>query len=59
MKLLTDKELNEAFDNAFDAPVYFDHKPTGEEIFTARLRAVAQSQLNKVNWERSTCGEGK
>lgn len=44
--LLTDKELNEAWDNAFREAVYFDHKPTPEEIFIIRLRAVAKAQLS-------------
>ncbi len=47
-KLLCDKELNDAWENAFDKPVYLDHKPTLEEIFTIRLRAVAQAQLDKT-----------
>jgi hypothetical protein len=48
-ELLTDEEINKAFDSAFDKGVYFDHKPTVEEILTIRLRAVAQAQLAKNN----------
>ena len=46
--LLTDEELNRAWDDAFDTPVNFDHRPTGDEILTIRLRAVAKAQLAKV-----------
>ena len=42
--LLSDEEINKAFDEAFDKPISFDHKPTPEEIITIRLRAVAQAQ---------------
>ena len=45
--ILSDKELNEAWSNAFDKAVYFDHKPTQDELFVIRLRAVAQAQINK------------
>ncbi len=44
--LLSDEEINKAFDEAFDTPISFDHKPTPEEIITIRLRAVAQAQWN-------------
>ena len=44
--LLSDVEINKAFDEAFDKPIYLDHKPTSEEIITIRLRAVAQAQWN-------------
>ena len=44
--LLSDEEINKAFDEAFDKPIYLDHEPTPEEIITIRLRAVAQTQLN-------------
>jgi len=43
MRRLTDTELNQAFENFEDA--YFDHKPTAEEVFTLKLRAVASAQL--------------
>ena len=46
--LLTDEELNKAWDDVFDIPMNFDHYPTAEEIFTIRLRAVAKAQLAKV-----------
>ena len=46
--ILSDEELNKAFKGAFDKPVYYDHKPTPDEIMTIRLRAVAQAQLNKI-----------
>ena len=45
LKVLSDERLNETWNNTFDIPVNFDHKPTVEEIFTLRLRAVAQAQL--------------
>ena len=44
--LLSDVEINKAFDEAFDKPISFDHKPTPEEIITIRLRAVAEAQRN-------------
>jgi hypothetical protein len=43
--LLTDEEINKAFDSAFDKDVYFDPKPTTEEILTIRLRSVAQTLI--------------
>uniref|UniRef100_A0A6M3IY88 Uncharacterized protein n=1 Tax=viral metagenome TaxID=1070528 RepID=A0A6M3IY88_9ZZZZ len=42
--MLSDKEILAAYDNAFDNPVNFDHKPTPEEILLIRLRAVAKAQ---------------
>ena len=45
---LTDEELNKSFDGAFDIPVAIDHKPTPEEIFTFRLRAVAKAARAKL-----------
>jgi len=49
--ILTDTELNEAFDGAFSKPVNFNHKPTPEDLLTIRLRAVAQAQHDK-EWEK-------
>ena len=46
--LLTDEELNMAWDGAFDIPVDFGHHPTAEELFIIELRAVAKAQLAKV-----------
>ncbi len=40
MKELTDEQIWEAWANAFDKDVYFDHKPTPEEIMLIRIRAV-------------------
>lgn len=47
MKLerISDTEINKAFDGAFDKEVSFDHPPTPEDIILARLKAVAQAQL--------------
>ena len=42
-----DEEIQSAFDEAFDKPVYLDHEPTPEEIILIRLRAVAQAQHQK------------
>ncbi len=47
LRLLTDEELNYAFDHALDEGVNFDHKPTQEEIFTVYLRAVEKAVLAK------------
>lgn len=47
MNVLDDTELNEAFDHAFDKPIYLDHKPTPDEILTIRLRAVSQATIDK------------
>jgi len=47
--LLTPEQANKAFENAFEAPVTLDHKPTVEEIFTLELMAVAQDQLDKAD----------
>jgi len=40
---LTDKELLSVFENAFDEPVDFGHKPTEEEILLICLRAVEKA----------------
>ena len=44
--LLTDKEINSAFDGDF-GEIYFDHKPTADEIMLIKLRLVAKAQLAK------------
>lgn len=44
LRPLSDEELNKAWDNAFEKPINFDHKPTGDELLTIRLRAVAKAQ---------------
>lgn len=46
-ELLSDEEINKAWDDAFDKPIEFDHKPTAEEIFMIRMKAVAQAQLDQ------------
>jgi len=46
--LLTDKEIKEAWDNAFEKGINFDHKPAVDELFQIKLRAVAQAQLAKL-----------
>jgi len=43
-EILSDSELMNAWENAFEKGIYFDHKPTPEDIITLRLRAVAQAQ---------------
>lgn len=43
-KLLPDDQIMKAFESAFDEDVYFDHKPTPDEILLIRLRAVAKAQ---------------
>lgn len=45
MKLISDKELLETWEDAFDNPVYFDRKPTVDDYILVRLRAVAQAQM--------------
>ena len=45
--LLTDEELKAAWDGAFDNPVTFTKKPTVEDLFNVRLRAIAKAQLDK------------
>ena len=45
MKRLTDEEVNSLFDHALDKGVNFDHKPTLGEIFTVRLKAIADAQI--------------
>jgi len=43
--LLKPEDMDKAFEDAFEKPVSFDHKPTQEEIFNLKLKAVAQAQL--------------
>ena len=45
---LTDKQIDAAFEGAFDQPLYLDHKPTVEEIFTIKLRAVAHEAQKEL-----------
>ena len=42
-----DKELLDAWGNAFDKPIYFDHKPTEEELLLIRLKAVVAIAKSK------------
>lgn len=49
--LIRDEKIMEAFDGAFDKPIDFDHKPTVDEIFIIRLRAVAQAQAEELKRE--------
>ena len=54
--LLTKKQRGEAWENTFDKPVDFDHKPTQEEIFDWRLKSVAKAQLKRVMaWGDEAC----
>ena len=46
--ILTDEELNKAFDDTFEKGMDFDHKPSPEEIFTLQLRSVALAQEAKT-----------
>ncbi len=46
--LLSPEECFHAYDDAYDKPVNFDHKPTPEEIFNIQLQAVARAQLAKL-----------
>lgn len=54
LPLISDEELNKAFDGAFDKAINFDHKPTPEEIVTLRFRAIAQAQRDH---DMKTIGE--
>ena len=40
-EMITDKEIMAAWDNAFDTPVHFDHKPTEDDVLLVRGKAVA------------------
>lgn len=42
MKRLSDEAITEAFDGDF-GEVFFDHKPTAEEIFLIKLKLVARA----------------
>lgn len=46
MERLSDEESKKTWETAFDKPVFLDHKPTPEEIFIIRLRAIAQAQYD-------------
>ena len=48
---MTDKELNAAFEGAFDKGIFLDHKPTAEELHTIRLRAVAGEVAREIKKE--------
>jgi len=45
---LTEREINKAFENTFEEPMDFDHKPTADELFTIQLNSVSQAQLSKA-----------
>lgn len=47
--LLTPEQIDKAFEDAFEKPITFDHKPTPDEIFALKLKAVAQAQLAKAD----------
>mgnify|MGYP001590340441 CR=1 FL=1 len=38
--MLTDKQIWDVWESAFDKPVFLDHKPTAEEILLIRIKAV-------------------
>lgn len=46
--MITKEELREAWYGAFDLPIYFVHKPAGEDILDIRLQAVADYVKAKV-----------
>lgn len=50
MKLISESELDEAFDGDF-GEIAFDHKPTVEDIFLIKLGLVAQAQLESCEKE--------
>lgn len=53
---LTREQAVKAFEDAFEKPVDFDHKPTADEIFALQVLAVAQKQLNEVaEWGNEPC----
>ena len=45
LPILTREQAVKAFEDAFEKPVDFDHKPTADEIFALQVLAVAQAQL--------------
>ena len=49
--MLTDKQLLEAWDNAFDSSIAFYHKPTAEDILLVRIKAVLKAQRGEIKKE--------
>ena len=45
---LTQEEIKNAHDNAFNEPVYLDHKPTMKDIFFLQLNAIALEAQRKL-----------
>ena len=43
MKTLTDEKIWQAWENAFEKPVDFDHQPTVDEILLLRIKAVIKA----------------
>ena len=49
--MLTDRQIWQAWNTAFDTPVHLDHKPTAEEILLIRIKAVIAEAV-KAEQER-------
>lgn len=45
--MLTDEQIWAAWDNAFDKPVNFDHKPTPDELILFRIKAVVAEAVKE------------
>uniref|UniRef100_A0A6M3IXN4 Uncharacterized protein n=1 Tax=viral metagenome TaxID=1070528 RepID=A0A6M3IXN4_9ZZZZ len=57
---LTQGEIDKAWEDAFEEPVEFDHKPTAEEVFNYRLEVVADTASEKaikyfIEWGEEVC----
>ena len=49
---LTDKEILEAWESAFDKPISFYHKPTADDILLIRIKAVLVAEEKKSSPSR-------
>lgn len=45
---MTDEEILAAWENAFDHPVYLNHKPTEDDILLIRLKAVIGKERERI-----------
>lgn len=54
--LLTKEERDKAWEDTFEEPISFDHKPTADEVFDLRLESVDKAQLKKLaDWGNGYC----
>jgi hypothetical protein len=49
--VISDKEIQKAWDATFEKGIYLDHKPTADDLIKLRMKAIGQAQVDKDNKE--------